>query len=201
MVPPEEALKVVLEVTRSLEQLGVPYAVGGSLASSLHGIPRTTQDADLVADLRPAHVQPFVTAISDSFYVSPERVVQAVSRRSSFNLIHNSTGIKVDVFMLKAEPLALQEMIRRQAFPIPGHSGRSLQFTSAEDTVLQKLYWYRRGNLVSKQQWNDVLGVLKVQGKRLDFDYLEEWASRIGVADLLRQAYEDAGTTGPAPLC
>src|SRR3954469_9131947 len=104
MVSPEEALKVVLEVARPLEQLGVPYAVGGSLASSLHGVPRTTQDADLVADLRPMHIHTFGNAISTAFYVSPERVAQGVSRRSSFNLVHHGTGIKVDVFLLKADP-------------------------------------------------------------------------------------------------
>lgn len=193
MVSPEEALKVVLEVTRPLDELGVPYAVGGSLASSMHGIPRTTQDADLVADLRPMHVQPFVDAVSSSFYVSPERVAQAVNRRSSFNLVHPATGIKVDVFILKADPMSLQEIIRRRLLPIPGSSGVSLQVASAEDTILQKLHWYQLGNRVSERQWTDVLGVLKVQRKHLDFEYLKEWAAHLGVEDLLRQAYEDAG--------
>jgi hypothetical protein len=193
MVPPEEALRVVLEVSRHLDRLGIPYAVGGSLASSLHGVPRSTQDADLVADLRPAHVQSFVAAVASAFYVSPERVAQAVGRRASFNLVHLATGIKVDIFMLKAEPLALQEMIRRRVLPVPGSSGATLQVTSAEDTILQKLHWYQAGNRVSDRQWNDVLGVLKVQRKNLDFEYLKEWAYRTGVEDLLRQAYEDAG--------
>jgi hypothetical protein len=193
MVSPEEALKVVLEVTRPLDELGVPYVVGGSLASSLHGVPRTTQDADLVADLRPVHIQAFVDAISRSFYISPERVAQAVSRRSSFNLVHHGTGIKVDVFLLKADPMSLQEMIRRRIFPVPGLSGVSLQFASAEDTILQKLHWYQLGNRVSERQWTDVLGVLKIQRKNLDFEYLKEWAAHLEVEDLLRQAYEDAG--------
>src|SRR6185295_14144233 len=101
MIPPEEALKVILAVVRVLEDLQVPYAVGGSLASSMHGIPRSTQDGDLVADLRVEHVQPFVAAVAESFHVSPERVLRAVQRRSSFNLIHLKTMIKVDVFVLK----------------------------------------------------------------------------------------------------
>jgi hypothetical protein len=198
MVSPEEALKVVLEITLPLDQLEVPYLVGGSLASSLHGIPHTTQDADLVADLRPLHVQPFVNAVSLGFYVSPERIAQAVNRRSSFNLVHHRTGIKVDVFLLRAEPFALQEMARRQALAIPGSSGRSLQFASAEDTILQKLLWYQLGNRVSDRQWNDILGVLKVQRRNLDLAYLREWALDLEVVDLLRQAYEDAGIVDPA---
>jgi hypothetical protein len=192
VVSPEEALKVVLEVIRPLDRLGVPYAVGGSLASSLHGIPRTTQDADLVADLRPQHVQPFVAELSPTFYVSPERVAQAVSRRSSVNIVHLATGIKVDIFILKSEPLALQEMIRRQSMSVPG-SDVPLQVASAEDTILQKLLWYQLGNKVSERQWHDVLGVLKVSGQDLDYGYLKEWATRIGVEELLREALDDAG--------
>jgi hypothetical protein len=195
MIPPGEAYKVILEAIKILEDLGVPYAVGGSLASSLHGIPRSTQDGDLVADLRAEHVQGFVAAVAGSFYVSPERVFQAVQRRSSFNLIHLKTMIKVDIFVLKAEPFSLQEMARRQVLPVPGEPGTTLHVASAEDTILQKLSWYQEGHGVSSQQWNDILGVLKVQKSRLDFGYLEEWASRIGVEGLLRQAYEDAGVS------
>jgi len=193
MIPPEEALKVILAVVRVLEDLQVPYAVGGSLASSMHGIPRSTQDGDLVADLRVEHIQPFVAAIAQTFYVSPERVLQAVQRRSSFNVVHLKTAIKVDIFVLSREPLSLQEMARRQVLPFPGEPGTTIHVASAEDTVLQKLLWYRKGNMVSERQWNDILGVLKVQGPRLDFDYLKEWADRIGVDDLLRQACDDAG--------
>jgi len=193
MVPPDEALKVILEVARVLEDLRIPYAVGGSLASSMHGIPRSTQDGDLVADLRAEHVQPFLAAVADIFYVSPERVFQAVQRRSSFNLVHLKTVIKVDVFVLKAEPLDLQEMARRQVLPVPGAPGTTLQVASAEDTILQKLLWYEKGHRVSDRQWDDVLGVLKVQRTALDFDYLREWAQQAGVDDLLTKAFEDAG--------
>src|SRR5262245_24300453 len=193
MVPPEDALKVILEVIKILEDLQVPYAVGGSLASSMHGIPRSTQDGDLVADLRAEHVQPFTAAIANLFYVSPERVLQAVRRRSSFNLVHLKTAIKVDIFVLSTDPLSLQEMARRQVLSVPGEPGTTLYVTSAEDTVLQKLLWYRKGNMVSDRQWNDVLGVLKVQRADLDFNYLKKWAKQAGVDDLLKRAFEEAG--------
>lgn len=195
MVPPEEAFQVVLEVAQLLDNFGVPYLVGGSLASSLHGIPRATQDADLLANLRIEHVQPFVAAASPSFYVDAERVSHAVQRRSSFNLVHLKTAIKVDIFVLKPDPMSLQEMARRQILAVPGQPGTVLQVATAEDTVLQKLLWYQIGNRLSERQWNDVLGVLKVQRTRLDLDYLKEWAPRIGVDDLLRQAFEDSGIT------
>ena len=188
---PEEAFKVVLEVARILEELGVPYAVGGSLASSLWGIPRSTQDADLVADLRSQHVQSFVAGVEGAFYVSPERVHHAVGRRSSFNLIHLKTGLKVDVFLFKGDLQSLQEMSRRRIFPLT--SGDRLPVASPEDIVLQKLRWYRLGSGISDRQWNDILGVLKVQRRSLDLPYLKEWAERIEVEDLLEKALQDAG--------
>jgi hypothetical protein len=193
MVSPEEAFEVVLEITCILDELGVRYLVGGSLASSLWGIPRSTQDADLVADLKVEHVEPFTTRLSSSFYLSPERIQSAVQRRSSFNLIHLRTSLKVDLFMLKGDLLSLQEMTRRHALPVPGTLDVRLQVASPEDTVLQKLLWYKEGNSISDQQWSDILGVLKVRRASLDFAYLEEWADRKGIPDLLGRALQDAG--------
>lgn len=193
MVSPDEAFQVLLQVARVLEELDIPYVVGGSLASSLHGIPRSTQDADLVADLRANHLQPFLRRIEGAFYVSPERAQAAVRRRSSFNLIHLETMIKVDLFVLPETPLARQEMARRQVLPIPGEPEARLQIASPEDTILQKLLWYRKGGEVSERQWNDVLGVMKVQGEALDLTYLQEWAERSGIEDLLARARTDAG--------
>ena len=188
-----EALQAMLEVARTLEDLGVSYLVGGSLASSLYGIPRSTQDADLVADLRPEHVQPLVAALSPSFYADSERAADAVRRRASFNVIHLATMTKVDIFVMTDEPLDLEEMARRQILPV-GDAGTPVPVASAEDTVLQKLIWFRKGGGVSERQWTDVLGVLKVRRRRIDLDYLRLWASRLDLDELLERALEDAGT-------
>lgn len=186
-----EALAVTAEVARALEQLGVPYFIGGSLASSFHGIPRASQDADLVADLRAEHVARFVERLSGRFYVDNERVHDAIRRRASFNLIHLASLFKIDVFVLKDEPLAHEELRRRQRIELPGGP---LDIASPEDTILQKLLWYRLGSEVSERQWQDVLGVLKVKRGRLDLDYLRQWARRVGIEDLL-----DAALSAAAP--
>jgi hypothetical protein len=196
LVSPDEAFQVLLEVTRVLDELEVPYVVGGSLASSLHGIPRSTQDADLVAALRTDHIQSFIGRVEGVFYLSPERVEAAVRQRTSFNLIHLKTMIKVDLFVFSETPLAKQEMARRQILPIPGEPTAQLQIASPEDTILQKLLWYRKGGGVSERQWNDILGVVKVQGKALDVGYLQEWAKRSGIEDLLAQVFADSGMGG-----
>jgi hypothetical protein len=99
-VPELEALAVTTRVARALEELGVAYFVGGSLASSFHGIPRASQDADLVADLRAEHVGPLTELLHGEFYIDDERVRDAIRRRASFNVIHLQTLFKVDVFVL-----------------------------------------------------------------------------------------------------
>jgi hypothetical protein len=189
-----DTIRVTLEVARVLEELRIPYLVGGSVASSIYGPPRSTLDSDLVAALQSRHIKPLTAALSPNFYIEPERVADAIRRRASFNLIHRSTNLKVDIFIQKDTLLARQEILRsRRINLLPGEDDMEVSVASPEDIILQKLNWYQMGNHVSDRQWNDVLGVLKVQGKRLDFDYLEEWAPGIGVADLLRQAYDDAG--------
>ena len=188
-----EALRASLEVIRVLDDLDVPYLVGGSLASSFHGTPRSTNDADLVADLRLANVPLFAAALEAEFYLDPDRIRNAVRARSSFNVIYLETMFKVDIFVLENEPLAREAMRRRQRVVIDDETGQAIEVASPEDTVLQKIAWYQLGRSVSQRQWGDIQGVLKVQGKDLDREYLERWALHLDVADLLRQAFRDAG--------
>ena len=188
-----EALRASLEVITVLEDLDIPYLVGGSLASSFHGTPRSTNDADLVADLRLATVPHFAAALEADFYLDRDRIRDAVRRRSSFNVIYLETMFKVDVFVPKDDPLAREQMRRRQRVVVDAESGRAIDVAAPEDTVLQKIAWYRLGGGGSQRQWDDILGVLKVQRGELDREYLERWAIHLNVSDLLQQAFQDAG--------
>ena len=191
-MPAAEALRVCLEIARLFERLGVRYVVGGSLASSLHGVPRSTDDADLGAELREDHVGPLVQALEGRFYVDEERVRHAVRRRGSFNVIELPTMFKVDVFVLGEGPLHQEQLARRLRVTLP-EGGEELEVASAEDTILQKLRWYRLGGEVSDRQWGDLLGVLKVQGQGLDRAYLQRGAELLGVEDLLDRALREGG--------
>ena len=187
-----EELQVTLRVADILDRLGVPYLVGGSVASSLLGVPRATLDVDLVADLRGAHVRPFVVALGDDFYWDEDAIAEAVRRRASCNVVYLPFMLKVDVFMLKFDALSASEMARKSMFALPGEPPASLAVASPEDIVLQKLHWYRLGSGISERQWSDVLGVLKVQKGRLDDEYLRRWATWLGVEDLLVLAEDEA---------
>lgn len=188
-----EPLAVTLLVTEALESLDVPYLIGGSLASTLHGMMRATLDADLVAAIGPEHAEPLAQALGGQFYVDVASIHDAIIHRSSFNVIHLATMFKVDIFVTKGRPFDRAQFARRQKQVVATEPVRTAYIASAEDTILTKLEWFRLGGEVSERQWRDVLGVLKVQAGQLDLAYLRRWAAQLKVDDLLEKAIAEAG--------
>lgn len=184
-------------IVDALEQLSVPYHLGGSVASSLYGQPRSTQDVDLIADLPSSLVRPFVKLLENDYYVVEDAIRDAIRHRSSFNLISHLTFMKVDIFIPKLRAFdqdAFHHGVRQRAIE-PG--GRLFPVGSPEVIVLNKLEWYEMGGRVSQRQWNDLIGVLKAQGPTLHLTYLAHWATVLQVTDLLEQALVEAGLKQP----
>lgn len=190
-----DALEAAFLVTDTLEALGVPYVVGGSVASIVHGMIRTTLDVDLVADLKASQVSPFVTALGEQFYVDEASIRRAIQRRGSFNLIHLNTMVKIDIFLPKDRPFDRQQLARRVSEPVSAETDRTLWILTAEDIILAKLDWFHMGGEVSERQWRDVLSVVRTQGTMLDQDYLRASARELGIAELLERALEEAAST------
>ena len=186
------AIDMVIEC---FERLGIDYCIGGSLASSAYGIARATMDVDLIAKIETKHVDNLVKALEKNYYIDAGMITNAIQEKSSFNLIHLETMIKIDIFILRNQPYDLKAFERRQTDTLDEESARKFYLSSPEDVILSKLQWYHLGGRLSQQQWKDVLGVLKVQGDRLDLKYLKYWASKLNLSDLLNSSFNDADIT------
>jgi hypothetical protein len=183
----------IRSVIGAFQTLGIPYHIGGSVASSALGVARTTVDVDLVAEIRSDHIKAFVEALQHEYYIDGDAIADAVAHRSSFNLVHLETMIKVDVFIPKADTYAQEAFSRRSLDRLAEDDEGEVYIESAEDVILHKLDWYRMGGEVSERQWNDLTGVLKVQREDLNKDYLRRWASELGLTNLLDRAMREAG--------
>jgi hypothetical protein len=191
----EDPIYLARKVAVLLESLNIPYYIGGSVASSLQGEVRFTEDLDLVVSIQPNQTQSILNAFSKDFYISEIAVDDAMrGRTSSFNIIDLETTEKADIFVMRNDAFAYSKMERRQLYiPVNRPASEAIYLCSPEDTVLQKLVWYRMTKNESQRQWRDVLGVLKIQGDRLDFGYLQKWAEELSLSDLLETACTESG--------
>jgi hypothetical protein len=187
-----ELISAVAPVAACFEALGVRYYVTGSLASSAHGIARASLDIDLVAELDPEHADGFVRCLGSAYYIPVDSLRLAVAERRSFNLIHLATMFKVDVFVSPRRPFDREAAKRARVEALDADADApGLPIATAEDTVLAKLEWFRRGGETSERQWWDIVGILKV-GRGADRAHLEKWAAALGVSDLLQRALAQA---------
>ena len=192
MDPAIQNVQVLREVLAVFDQLGIPYALGGSMASSVHGIARYTRDADLCVEPFPGKEAELAASFGPDYYLSLPAVQQAVRDRSTFNIINSREGFKVDVFVRPDQPFEEKAMARRSPSSLPDRPAEPITLFTPEDVILFKLRWFRLGNEASGQQWSDILGVMKVQVGRLDEGYLDHWAADLQVSDLLLRARRES---------
>ncbi|MBX3189823.1 MAG: hypothetical protein KF819_22550 [Labilithrix sp.] len=191
MTDPDEIGRAIAVIAAALDELAVRWAIGGSVASATHGEPRATNDVDVVAHLDEASARALAARIGTDFYVDLDAALDAVRRRSSFNVIDNRSFIKFDVFVPARGPMGtgqLDRAIRLEIFPGAG----PIPVLGPEDTILQKLYWYRLGGEVSDRQWRDVVGVVRTARAFLDEDYLSQVAKDADLGELLEKARRGA---------
>ena len=181
----EDALKLLLS---KLDECRIPYMITGSFASNIHGLPRATQDADVVIEVERKSLERFLEILTPDFYRSSEAAMDALNREQVFNVVHFETGFKVDLIIRKSRPFSKMEFSRRQ--PV-FYLGANRWFATAEDTILAKLEWSKMAG--SERQFSDALNVAKLQRENLDRAYLEKWAKEIGILNLLEKMFREMG--------
>jgi hypothetical protein len=185
-------LDLVQYVGSILSDLDVPWVLGGSVASSIIGEPRSTVDIDVAIRLARSKVDSLLADFGDDFLIERTAVLRAIEHNTSFNALHVPSVLKIDVFVLGDDVLDVAQIDRRRQYVVDGGGGPFLVWAgSPEDQLLRKLRWFQLGHEVSDRQWRDVLGILAVQGDRLDFEYLRSMASRSGLGLLLDRAMGD----------
>lgn len=184
--------RAVEPLIKTFERLNIPYYIGGSIASSIYGIARATLDVDLISELRYEHIKPIVQDLEKDYFIDENMINDAVKNKSSFNLIHLRTLMKIDVFISKEKIFDKESFKRRRKDSISDEPNKiQVYLCSAEDTILNKLEWYKLGGYVSGQQWKDIIGIIKVQDELLDKEYLSTWAKELGISDLMEKALSE----------
>jgi hypothetical protein len=195
---PPEPVAILLRVAGTLESLGIPYCVGGSFASSFYGVPRSTNDIDIVVALRREHIAPLASALENEFMIDTQAMEMAIASGRSFNIISYETLDKLDLFVVADQPWPHEQIHRRRLSTLPDHpDAPDLYLASPEDVILIKLVWFRNGGEVSDRQWLDILNVLSLQTDNLDWAYLRQWAGELGVSDLLSRAIAQSESINP----
>jgi hypothetical protein len=174
-----------LVVTR-LEALGIPYMLTGSLASSYHGVPRSTRDIDVVVDADRGQLLRLGAALREAgLYVSDEAIAEALEARGQFNAIDAESGSKIGIILVKDRPFSREEFAQRDSAEL---DGLRMSIVRAEDIIVAKLEWARSGE--SERQLRDVAGILAVRGVGLDRVRLTHWVADLGLEEQWRAALE-----------
>ncbi len=187
-----ELFPALVPVVSTFDKIGIPYYIGGSISSSIHGIPRTTMDIDIIADIKKEHVEALYLSLEPGYYIDKDMIREAIRHHSSFNIIHFDSMMKIDIFVLKEREFD-REAFKRKKLDVQDIGGSRFEYfiSSPEDIILSKLEWFKMGGEVSERQWRDIIGVLKVQENNLDMEYLQKWINGLHLSDLWKRLLEE----------
>lgn len=185
-----------LGAAATFARCGLRHALGGGLASSIYGEPRTTLDADFAVALPLLTADRYVAVASPTFHVDAAEVREAARDLRMFCMTHRADFVKVDVHVVPDTGHHKAEFDRARWIQIGDERGEDVLVATPEDVILQKLMLFRRGGESSQRQWRDVCGIVKARLRNLDVGYLRSWAEAQGTLDLLERARREAGATG-----
>jgi hypothetical protein len=195
-VPSDDVVTIARRLGKAIEQAGGAYLVGGSIASSLQGEPRSTSDIDVVLELPPTRVDHLVDLLGPDFEVDIDLLRTCLQSGGTCNIFYIPTVTKIDLFARGSDRYDQTEFSRRRPVQVDA-SGETLVVASPEDTVLRKLLGYQQEGGVSERQWRDVVEILRVSGPEMDSAHLSAWADRLGLTATLERAKIASRPHGP----
>jgi hypothetical protein len=193
-ISPEDQRDFNRRLIATLEELGVEYAIGGSVAAMMYSQPRLTIDVDVMVAAPVNQLSQLVKEVQSwQVYISPlETIVEtSIPYGLPFNIIDGTIGTKADLYVAKDTGLDASAMERRRRLVWDRETGAKAWFLSPEDVILYKLSYYRQGGEVAQKHPTDIAHMLDVIGSQLDLAYLGKWAAEIGVADLWQALWDE----------
>jgi hypothetical protein len=184
-IDPRELLVKIAEI---LDKNNIPYLITGGMAVFVWGRPRFTADIDLIVELPAAKLDKLeksLRAMGDAGYLDSDAMREALLRHGEFNFIDGTTGMKVDFWVSAGDPFDRSRLSRRVPQEIIGHR---VYFSSPEDLILSKLRWWSETG--SSRHAEDIASIISISGDKLDREYLNAWADKLGHKDLLLKAFE-----------
>jgi hypothetical protein len=185
-----ELFDLVKCLVKAFEALGIPYFITGSVASIIYGEPRFTNDIDVVADIKEDQIRSVLRYFpEDEFYVSAATMRDAIRNKGQFNIIHPSSGLKIDVIIRKENAFDQSRFQRiKKVSPI---EHEVVNFSSPEDVIIMKMKYYQEGQ--SEKHLRDITSMLKISGDSINTSYIEQWAERLNVFGIWRAVIEKVG--------
>lgn len=179
-----ELLKHLINV---FEKFDIEYFVAGSIASIFYGEPRFTNDIDVVADINENHISKLLKSFpEEEFYLSEEAIRDAIKHRYQFNIIHPSSGLKIDIIVSGKNDFMDSQFARKKR--ITPVEGTQANFSSPEDIIIMKMVYYKEGN--SEKHLRDIIGILKISENVIDKEYIENWVNKLGLSDIWKVILE-----------
>lgn len=177
--------KLLITVASQLDREHISYMITGAWSVIFYGRPRASHDIDFIVELNKKDTERVVASwknLSPDFLIQPGAIAQAIQEKGMFTVLHRDTMLKLDFWLLTDDPFDASRFQRRKRVQI---LGKMVEIASAEDTVLQKLRWYKEAQL--EKHLVDAAFVYQIQGRFLDAQYLNAWAKKLGVAKYLKK--------------
>lgn len=174
----------------ALEELKIPYAIGGSVASSAYGAYRTTNDIDISIQMPMEQAEAFInTMVGLGYYAYIDAILDAFIWKTPFNVIDSTSGLKVDFFLVAPTPLEQSVLLRSRRVVYDSTTGNSAVLYSPEDVILYKLQYFAEGKMPKHPR--DMLTMLEVRQNSIDLEYISAWASQLGLEAIWNEILDE----------